>query len=197
MYPTLIRKSDHNEKQNFSTGGSDYEINANHSLGVNIQASQSNGENIGKSLTEINNPGTDDLFFIRSLNDADSRNERIFGNFHYVGILDSLGTKITTDVDYTKMRSNSTSLLTNNNWINESEHLSNRDFILTLNEMDYSIFTAKADFTKPFGKGKVLEAGLKGSWVKSDNILDLSKALEEEPLLPKQQSLYLWKVLAA
>lgn len=174
----------------FFTGGSDYEINSNHSVGVNLQVSENNGDNIGKSLTEINNPGTTDLFFIRSLNDADSENQRYFGNFHYIGLLDSAGTKLTTDVDYTRMRSNSTSLLTNNNWINENEIQSQRDYILTLNDMDYSIFTAKVDFTKPFGKGRVLETGLKGSWVKSDNILDLSKAIEEEPFTPDPNSNY-------
>ncbi|SMD42631.1 Outer membrane receptor proteins, mostly Fe transport [Aquiflexum balticum DSM 16537] len=174
----------------FFTGGSDYEINSKHSLGVNVQLSENNGDNIGKSLTEINNPGTTDLFFIRSLNDADSENQRYFGNFHYIGLLDSAGTKLTTDVDYTRMRSNSSSLLTNNNWINENEIQSQRDYILTLNDMDYSIFTAKVDFTKPFGKGRVLETGLKGSWVKSDNILDLSKAIEEEPFTPDPNSNY-------
>jgi len=174
----------------FFTGGSDYEINANHSVGVNLQVSENSGDNVGKSLTEINNPGTTDLFFIRSLNDADSENQRFFGNFHYIGLLDSAGTKLTTDVDYTRMRSNSTSLLTNNNWINHNEIQSQRDYILTLNEMDYSIFTAKVDFTKPFGKGRVLETGLKGSWVKSDNILDLSKAIEEEPFTPDPNSNY-------
>jgi hypothetical protein len=174
----------------FFTGGSDYEINSNHSVGVNIQLSENSGDNVGKSLTEINNPGTTDLFFIRSLNDADSENQRLFGNFHYIGILDSAGTKLTTDVDYTRMRSNSNSLLTNNNWINDNENQSQRDYILTLNDMDYSIFTAKVDFTKPFGKGRVLETGLKGSWVKSDNILDLSKAIEEEPFTPDPNSNY-------
>lgn len=174
----------------FFTGGSDYEINSNHSVGVNLQVSENSGDNIGKSLTEINNPGTTDLFFIRSLNDADSENQRFFGNFHYIGLLDSAGTKLTADVDYTRMRSNSTSLLTNNNWINENEIQSQRDYILTLNEMDYSIFTAKVDFTKPFGKGRVLETGLKGSWVKSDNVLDLSKAVEEEPFTPDPNSNY-------
>lgn len=174
----------------FFTGGSDYEINSNHSVGVNVQVSENSGDNVGKSLTEINNPGTTDLFFIRSLNDADSENQRFFGNFHYIGLLDSVGTKLTTDVDYTKMRSNSTSLLTNNNWINDNEIQSQRDYILTLNEMDYSIFTAKVDFTKPFGKGRVLETGLKGSWVKSDNGLDLSKAVEEEPFSPDPNSNY-------
>src|SRR5690606_40126306 len=74
------------------------------------------------------------------------------------------------------------------------------DRILTGNEMDYSIFTAKADFTKPFGKGKTLETGIKGSWVKSDNILDLQRSEEEEPYSPDPNSnhfIYHENVLAA
>jgi len=184
----------------FFNGASDYEFNKNHSVGFNVQASQYNGEDLGKSLTEINNPGTEDLFFLRSNNDSDSHNKRLFGNFHYVGILDSLGTKLTSDIDFTKMVSSSTSLLSNSNWINEDENLSARDFILTLNDMDYSIFTAKVDFIRPLGKGRVLEAGLKGSWVKSDNNLDLSRAIEEEPFQPDPNSnrfIYEENVLAA
>jgi hypothetical protein len=187
-------------KSLFFTGGTDYEINDKHSVGINIQASDYNGENDGKSFTEINNPGTDDLFFLRSNNDGESNNKRIFGNFHYVGLLDTLGTKFTTDVDYTKMKSNSQSLLSNNRWINDNEPTAARDYILTLNDMDYTIFTAKVDFTKPLGKGRVLETGLKGSWVKSDNNLDLSKAIEEEPFEQDPNSnkfIYEENVLAA
>jgi hypothetical protein len=184
----------------FFNGGSDYEINKNHSIGVAIQASEYNGEFIGEAFTEIDNPGTDDLFFLKSHNDNESRNRRIFGNFHYVGLLDSTGTKLTSDVDYTKMISSSTSLLSNDFWMNDNENMAARDYILTLNDMDYNIFTAKVDFTKPFGKGRVLESGLKGSWVKSDNNLDLSKADEEEPFQPDPSSnrfIYEENVLAA
>ncbi len=187
-------------KSLFFNGGTDYEINDKHSVGANIQVSHYNGENIGNSLTEINNPGTTDIFSLRSLNDAKTQNKRAFGNMHYVGLLDTLGTKITADVDYTKMLSESNSLLTNNTWINDSEAQSVRDFILNENSMDYNIFTAKADFNKPFGKGRVLETGLKGSWVKSDNNLDLSRAEEEEPFQRDPNSnrfIYEENVLAA
>lgn len=187
-------------KSLFFNGGSDYEINDKHSVGITVQASEYNGYNDGKSFTEINNPGTEDLFFLRSNNDGESQNRRLFGNFHYVALLDTLGTKFTSDVDYTKMRSNANSLLSNDRWINDNEPLSSRDYILTTNEMDYSIFTAKVDFTKPLGKGRVLETGLKGSWVKSDNNLDLSKAIEEEPFEQDPNSnnfIYEENVLAA
>lgn len=187
-------------KSLFFNGGSDYEINDKHSVGITVQASEYNGYNDGKSFTEINNPGTEDLFFLRSNNDGESQNRRLFGNFHYVGLLDTLGTKFTSDLDYTKMRSNANSLLSNDRWINNNEPLSSRDYILTTNEMDYSIFTAKVDFTKPLGKGRVLETGLKGSWVKSDNNLDLSKAIEEEPFEQDPNSnnfIYEENVLAA
>jgi hypothetical protein len=187
-------------KSLFFNGGSDYEINKNHSIGVAIQASEYNGENTGEAFTEIDNPGTEDLFFLKSHNDNESSNRRIFGNFHYVGLLDSAGTKLTSDIDYTKMISSSTSLLSNDLWMNDNENMAARDYILTLNDMDYNIFTAKVDFTKPFGKGRVLESGLKGSWVKSDNNLDLSKAVEEEPFQPDPSSnrfIYEENVLAA
>jgi hypothetical protein len=187
-------------KSLFFNGGSDYEINKNHSVGIAIQASEYNGENTGEAITEIDNPGTDNLFFLKSHNDNNSSNRRIFGNFHYVGLLDSMGTKLTSDFDYTKMISSSTSLLSNDFWMNDNEDQSARDYILTLNDMDYNIFTAKVDFIKPFGKGRVLESGLKGSWVHSDNNLDLSKAVEEEPFQPDPNSnrfIYEENVLAA
>ncbi len=184
----------------FFQGGSDYEINDKHSVGGSIQASKRKEENIGKSLTEISNPGTDDLWFIRSDNDTRVNNNRIFGNLHYVGLLDTLGTRLSADVDFTRMVQDSEALLTNSNWVNDNENQATGDFIRTLNDMDYSIFTAKVDFVKPFGKGRVLETGLKGSWVNSDNNLDLSRADGEGPFIPDPNSnrfIYEENVLAA
>ena len=66
--------------------------------------------------------------------------------------------------------------------------------------MAYSIFTVKTDFTKPFGEDKTLELGLKGSWVESDNILEIAKSEEEGPLIPDANSnhfIYKENVMAA
>ena len=75
-----------------------------------------------------------------------------------------------------------------------------QDRLLTLNDMYYTIFTSKVDFTKPLKGGKVLETGLKGSWVKSDNDLNLSRSIEEGPFEPDANSnrfIYNENVLAA
>jgi hypothetical protein len=184
----------------FFQGGSDYEINDKHSVGMSVQASRRNEEHIGNSLTEITNPASDDLWFIRSDNETLSNNKRVFGNLHYVGLLDSMGTRLSADVDFTRMIQDSESLLTNSNWVNDNEDQATGDFIKTLNDMDYSIFTAKVDFVKPFGKGRVFETGLKGSWVNSDNNLDLSRAAAEGPFIPDPNSnrfIYEENVLAA
>ncbi|MCH7403708.1 outer membrane beta-barrel protein [Belliella kenyensis] len=184
----------------FFNGGTDYEINKNHSVGMSVQASKSSGNDVSRALTQVTNPGTTDRDFLRSINDSEDGRYRLFGNLHYVGLLDTLGTKITTDIDYTKMHSDATAVLGNYVWVNEAEDQADFDRIRNINNMDYHIFTAKVDFTKPFGKGRVLETGVKGSWVKSDNNLDLSRSVAEGPFVTDPNSnrfIYNENVLAA
>ena len=187
-------------KNLFFSGGADYQIDDKHSVGINLQASNQDGTEDGNSLTDITNPGITDINFLEAINDSESDNKRIFTNLHYVGKLDTLGTKISADVDYTAMEASSLSLLSNQYWINEDLSNLNKDRILTDNNMTYRILTAKTDFTKPLGTGKSLEAGLKGSWVKSDNLLGIQKSVEEEPYSPDPNSnhfIYIENVLAA
>ena len=187
-------------KNIFFSGVADYQIDDKHSVGINVQASDQNGTEDGNSLTNITNPGSTDINFLEAINDSESGSRRLFTNLHYVGNLDTLGTKLSADVDYTIMDASSLGLLSNQYWLNETVSELNRDRILTGNEMDYSIFTAKADFTKPLGKGKTMETGVKGSWVKSDNVLDIQKSEEEAPFTPDPNSnhfIYKENVLAA
>jgi len=184
----------------FFSGGTDYQINDKHSLGINLQASAQKGTEDGNSLTNISNPVNTDRNFLNARNDSDSDNYRIFGNLHYIVNLDTLGTKLTADLDYTQMDANSLGMLNNRYWLNENTEEGTSDRIRTGNEMLYTIYTAKADFTRPLGEGKELEAGLKGSWVNSDNRLDISKSVEEGAFNPDPNSnhfIYKEQVLAA
>jgi hypothetical protein len=186
-------------KNKFFTGGADYELNKNHSVGMNLQLSDNRGTETSDSKTIITNPGIAVRNYIGSNTDNESGTQRIFANLHYVGQLDTLGTKITSDIDYTQMSSDSDGILYNEYYMGARENLT-RDRIKTINEMKYHIFTAKVDFIKPLGKGRVFESGLKGSWVRSDNDLNLSRSIEEEPFMPDPNSnafLYRENVLAA
>jgi len=187
-------------KNLFFNGAANYEINENQNIALNVQASDSKDSDGNKSLTDIISPGLSDISYLDSKNDSKGTGNRFFANLHYDAKLDTLGTKISSDVDFTRMNSDSESLLTNRHWVGEntSEVMNSR--ILTLNDMYYTIFTAKVDFVKPVGNGNTIETGIKGSWVKSDNNLDLSKSKEDGPLVLDTSSnrfVYNENVLAA
>lgn len=184
----------------FFSGSTNYEINEKHNLGLNLQASASDFTDHSTSLTEITNPGMQDLDYMESINNSGGNRDRIFANFHYDGKLDTLGTKISSDVDFTRMNAASESLLTNTFWTGQNQNAAFGNRVLNLNEMYYNILTAKVDFVKPLKNGSTVETGLKGSWVKSDNDLDLQKADQEGPYTPDPNSnrfIYNENVLAA
>lgn len=175
-------------KNLFFNGAANYEVDETQSLSINVQASSFDDNNNNVSLTEITNPGVEDKSYLDADNLASGDGARLFGNFHYEKKLDTLGTKLSTDVDYTHMNSNSESMLTNHTWTGDNEASAAMARRLTLNEMYYNIFTAKVDFVKPVGKGNTIETGLKGSWVKSDNNLDMSDSQEDGPFVPNNAS---------
>lgn len=187
-------------KNLFFNGSANYEINENQNIGLNIQASDNLNSSINNSMTDITSSGTNDISYLDSYNDGFGGSNRLFANLHYDAKLDTIGTKITSDMDFTRMNSDSESLLSNQYWTgNNQENLTN-DRILTQNDMFYTIFTAKVDFVKPLGKGRTLETGVKGSWVESDNNLDLSKSVEDGPFEEQPGSnrfIYNENVLAA
>jgi hypothetical protein len=114
--------------------------------------------------------------------------------------LDTLGGKISADLDFTVMELASDALLKNSYSNGLIPPTQTTDRVLTLNDMYYTILTSKVDWIKPLKGGKVLEAGLKGSWVESDNNLDLSRGIGDGQLQPDPNSnrfIYQENVLAA
>jgi hypothetical protein len=187
-------------KNLFFNGSANYEINENQNIGLNIQASDNLNASINTSMTQITSSGTNDISYLDSYNDGDGRSNRLFANLHYDAKLDTLGTKISSDVDFTRMNSDGESLLSNQYWTGTNQANLTNDRILTQNDMFYTIFTAKVDFVKPLGKGRTLETGVKGSWVESDNNLDLTKSVEDGPFEEQPGSnrfIYNENVLAA
>jgi hypothetical protein len=179
------------------TGAANYELTPTQNLGINIQASTSASNGLNKSVTSISNPGQANKSSFTSINDSEDQRSRLFTNLHYDAKLDTLGGKITADLDLTVMDMGSNALLNN---AYSTGLAQSKDQVLTVNDMYYTIFTSKVDWIKPFKGGKILESGLKGSWVESDNNLDLSRGVNDGPLQPDPNSnrfIYQENVLAA
>ena len=180
------------------TGAANYELTPTQNLGINIQASTSASNGLNNSGTLISNPGQANGTSFTSINDSEDQRSRVFTNLHYDAKLDTLGGKISADLDFTVMDMTSDALL--NNSYSNGLNPPTTDRVLTLNDMYYTILTSKVDWIKPLKGGKVLEAGLKGSWVESDNDLDLSRGVEDGPLQADPNSnrfIYQENVLAA
>ena len=144
------------------TGAANYELTPNQNLGINVQASTSTSSGLNTSETLISNPGQSITTNFNSLNDSEGERSRLFSNLHYEVKLDTLGGKVSADLDFTLMDMSSNALLNN---AYSSGFAQNNDRILTVNDMYYTILTSKVDWIKPFKGGKVVETGLKGSWV--------------------------------
>jgi hypothetical protein len=182
------------------TGAANYELTPTQNLGINIQASTSASNGLNNSGTLISNPGQANGTSFTSINDSEDQRSRVFTNLHYDAKLDTLGGKISADLDFTVMDMTSDALLNNSYSNGLTPPKLSTDRVLTLNDMYYTILTSKVDWIKPLKGGKVLEAGLKGSWVESDNDLDLSRGVEDGPLQADPNSnrfIYQENVLAA
>jgi hypothetical protein len=170
-----------NSKNLVFLGAADYELNKNHSIGINMQFSTQNNFNKRISLGNISSDKTTDLNNQLTNLTNNTDNKRIFLNLHYNGTLDSAGSKLSSDIDITKMNGFGNEVLNNRYWLNQDENNYTTDKIRNITDLDFNILTAKVDYVKVLSKTRTLETGLKGSYVYTDNDLQLSRSSGTDP----------------
>ena len=101
------------------------------------------------------------------------------GNFNYRHVFDTTGTELTVDLDYIGYRNTSNMLLTTEFY--DEMHQQSSDPLLLKGHLpsDINIYSIKSDYTHPF-KGGRLEAGIKSSYVKTDNIVDYQRLYADQ-----------------
>lgn len=183
----------------FTNATIDYALNDRHTVGMNVQLSGTRSTENTPSFTQIDTPGALQPDFFESFNRGDVQIGRVFANFNYVGKLDTIGTRLSADLDITRMDRGREALLTNFFWTGSQREEASMSRILNEEAMDYRILTAKVDLYRPLAKGS-FEAGLKGSWVYSDNDLQMFRSEGENPFVVDPNTntfLYEERVLAA
>jgi hypothetical protein len=95
--------------------------------------------------------------------------------------LDSLGQRITLDLDYLKY--DTSSKQTFNNYVYQPDNsLSNQDELRGFLPSDLNIYALKTDYTLPFKDGSTFETGYKVSYTKTDNIADYRDVINGEEI---------------
>jgi hypothetical protein len=148
--------------------GADYDITPKHSVGGMFNFVTNTAKSDFLTDTYIGTtPGKPSQYI-----DADNYNENTYksytANVHYTAKLDTLGTTLTTDLDWAHITNRGTGLF-NNVFVDIASSLESQDNLYNFTPNGYQIQSAKIDFSHPFSKDTRVELGVKASRVESDN----------------------------
>ncbi len=153
-----------------------------YSAKVGVDYSVSNKTTLGVVLNGYYNPSTwksntntliyDPNKVLTDQTKASTRNDEKWknfsSNFNMRSKLDSAGQELTADLDYIQYRSSSVQPLYSYYYDN-AENLLRTDLLMGNLPQDITIYSGKVDYTLPLKKGAKFEAGIKSSYVKTDN----------------------------
>lgn len=159
----------HNSSRSYNARiGLDYNVDAKTTIGVMAGGSYSLRKSVNNSLGD---------FFAESTNIVDSsisavnttRNpwRNFTANANYKRILNKNGREITADIDYIKY-SSELDQFTDNRVLYPAAPV-NPYFLRAVLPSEIDIYSAKADYVHPLSKETKLEAGVKASYVRTDN----------------------------
>ncbi|UAY51164.1 outer membrane beta-barrel family protein [Ferruginibacter albus] len=109
---------------------------------------------------------TDSIVVAESNEDMKWKNGAVNLNFRHQ--FDSTGTELTADIDYLNYHSNRSQYFNNYTYLPDWTP-KDTDMITGELPSNINIYSAKADYTHPFKSGLKLEAGVKSSYVETDN----------------------------
>lgn len=148
--------------------GMDYFASKNTTIGFVATGflSPENQRNYNTSYLKDANGVVDSIVYSTSNAKNNWKNGAVNLNFRHQ--FDTAGTEITADLDYSKYASNSSQLFMNTSYTPEWYEKGQTDLSSTL-PVDINIYAAKLDYSHPFKKEAKFEAGLKTSYVNTDN----------------------------
>lgn len=170
-------KSHFDQESRIREGGESF----NGKVGLDFYASKKT--TLGVVAGGFSNPGTfrnySDIFIsdankvLLGITRANTTNERAWKNFNtnfnFRHVFDTTGKEITADADYLTYRSKNNQRLVNSYFDAMGAPNDLPDTLLGDLPQNITIYSAKVDYVHPMKKGAKFEAGIKSSFVKTDN----------------------------
>ncbi|MGO4876217.1 outer membrane beta-barrel protein [Pedobacter psychrotolerans] len=162
-----LRKQQNN---NFKTG-LDYFIDKNNTIGVLVNGYFNHGTEASKNNTLIG-PSFQKVDSTLASNSLQTNKyNNISYNLNYKSVLDTAGSEISADFDYSKYNGNDGSAYENDYMFANGNRIRPVNYTRNGTPSKIDIKTFKIDYNVSLSKTIKLEAGLKSSWVKTDNDL--------------------------
>jgi len=159
-----------NDGQNFKAGA-DFFLNKNNTIGVLLSGYTGNSNEGSVNKTQIGPSFLQGDSSVLANNIIRNKYNNLSYNLNYKSVLDSAGQEITIDLDYGRYKGNDNADYVSDYFFNNGSLI--RPTVITRN-ITPSVINIKAfkiDYALPLKKQMKLEAGLKSSWVTTDNNL--------------------------
>jgi hypothetical protein len=158
------------ENNNFKAG-LDYFINQKNTIGFLVNGylntgleDNSNSTKIGKSFSQL-----DSSLISKSI--ASNKYNNLSYNLNYKAILDTAGSEISADLDYSRFNGKDIANYENDYRFANGSSIRPLNLIRNTTPTIIDIKAVKVDYNVSLSKTVKLEAGIKNSWVKTDNDL--------------------------
>lgn len=156
-------------------------------IGVMFNANLVNSKRDGFTNSVITNPTGQLLYTTETANTLNSKNFNGFGNFNLKHSFDSTGRELTVDVDYGKYDAN-TGQNFQSNYFNTLRQPTAKSILETEQAGIITVKSIKADYVQPLKNQAKFEAGLKSSFVKTDNDIQFFDVIDNKKILDAKQS---------
>jgi hypothetical protein len=149
--------------------GADFFATKKTTLGFVLNGFYNGRRMTGNSLAELCNGEGTISSYNRATNNSRDPWKNYSANVNFRHVFDTLGKELTADVDVVGYNTK-TQQRSNNDSLSPAFILEGNPYILNGNlPSDINIYTAKADYTHPLKNNAKFEAGIKSSYVKTDN----------------------------
>ncbi|GAA4298415.1 outer membrane beta-barrel family protein [Nibribacter koreensis] len=151
--------------------GADVDLSPKHSVGFAYNWTSLTFDNFYNTNTFLLQQNQANSQYIEARNTIDGRYYNGTLNGHYLYKVDTLGSTLSADIDHVTILDQDNSRFFNTYSRLASAQSFQQESLGSDNPTRYSIYAAKADYTKKFLNKSKLEAGVKASYVESDNQL--------------------------
>jgi hypothetical protein len=149
--------------------GADYSITKKTTLGVVLNGYFNPSKWQSSTNTSIYDPNNVLTNKTSAYTQNDEKWKNFSSNVNFRSVLDSSGQELTADLDYIQYKSTSAQPLTSSYYDNRGNLTQTPDVLNGNLPTDIKIYSSKIDYTLPLKHGAKLEAGIKSSFVKTDN----------------------------
>ncbi|MDQ3279226.1 MAG: TonB-dependent receptor family protein [Bacteroidota bacterium] len=148
--------------------GTDYSFNDQHSVGAMVNFTTNTADAAFLTNTYIGSVPKNPSQNIEAENFSANTYTNYTTNLHYTGKLDTLGTQLSTDLDYVKLTNRGAAYF-NNYFSDMTTGAKTSDLLYNHTPNGYDIYSARLDFTLPLTKKHKLEMGGRASRITTDN----------------------------